>query len=284
MDNSEAQKKERGKEVKKRIIALSLVLAMSASLTFPVAAARKDEVQAEKAATESKLSAAESKADELESEKNALLGEIDSLDQSLVQTMAQIEILNGEISDKESAIEDTKQKLEDAQAEKDKQYASMKKRIQYLYENGGSNAWAQMILESGSITDMFDKAEYTEKMYQYDRDELQKMKDVVTEVTQLGEQLTQEKAELEDMKQAQEEQQSSLQTQMDQKKAEASDYETQIANVQAQAQEYKNLIEQQNAELKKIQEEEARAASIKVVLEMALEEALERISHKKVRT
>lgn len=59
-----------------------------------------------------------------------------------------------------------------------------------------------MILESGSITDMFDKAEYTEKMYQYDRDELQKMKDVVTEVTQLGEQLTQEKAELEDMKQA----------------------------------------------------------------------------------
>lgn len=55
--------------MKKRIIALSLVLAMSASLTFPVAAARKDEVQAEKAATESKLSAAESKADELESEK-----------------------------------------------------------------------------------------------------------------------------------------------------------------------------------------------------------------------
>lgn len=42
--------------------------------------------------------------------------------------MAQIEILNGEISDKESAIEDTKQKLEDAQAEKDKQYASMKKK------------------------------------------------------------------------------------------------------------------------------------------------------------
>ena len=67
-----------------------------------------------------KLSAAESKADELESEKNALLGEIDSLDQSLVQTMAQIEILNGEISDKESAIEDTKQKLEDPQAERDK--------------------------------------------------------------------------------------------------------------------------------------------------------------------
>ena len=31
-------------------------------------------------------------------------------------------------------------------------------------------------------------------------------------------------------------------------------------------------------------EEEARAASIKVVLEMALAEALERISHKKVRT
>ena len=45
----------------------------------------------------------------------------------------------------------------------------------------------------------------------------------------------------------------------------------------------REVDEQQNAELKKIQEEEARAASIKAVLEMALEAVLERISRKKVR-
>ena len=259
--------------MKKRFLCLSLIFAMTAAQVMPVAAARKDEVQAEKAETQSKLAQAESKADYLEAKKNALLNEIDSIDKSLVQTIAQIDILKGEISDKEDAITETKEKLEEAEAEKETQYESMKKRIQYLYENGGTKAWAQMLLESGNILDMVGKAEYTEKMYQYDRDELKKMKEVVTQVTDLGNQLTQEKAELEDMKQVQEEQQETLETQLAQKKATASDYESQIASVEAQAQEYRNLIEQQNAELQKIQEEEARAAEAARKAQEAAEKA-----------
>ena len=259
--------------MKKRFLCLSLIFAMTAAQVMPVAAARKDEVQAEKAETQSKLAQAESKADDLEAKKNALLNEIDSIDKSLVQTIAQIDILKGEISDKEDAITETKEKLEEAEAEKETQYESMKKRIQYLYENGGTKAWAQMLLESGNILDMVGKAEYTEKMYQYDRDELKKMKEVVTQVTDLGNQLTQEKAELEDMKQVQEEQQETLETQLAQKKATASDYESQIASVEAQAQEYRNLIEQQNAELQKIQEEEARAAEAARKAQEAAEKA-----------
>ena len=246
--------------MKKRFLILSLIFTMAMTQVVPVAAAREDDVQAEKAETQSKLSAAESKESELEDQKNTLLNEIDSIDQDLVQVMAQIDILNGEITDKESAIGQTKEDLAVAEANRDKQYEDMKKRIQYLYENGGSNAWAQMLLESDSITGLLSKAEYTEKMYQYDRDELKKMKETVQEVTDLGNQLAQEKAELEEMKQAQEQQQASLQSALDEKKATASDYETQIANVRAQADEYRSLIEQQNAELQKIQEEKARQA------------------------
>ena len=246
--------------MKKRFLILSLIFTMAMTQVVPVAAAREDDVQAEKAETQSKLSAAESKESELEDQKTALLNEIDSIDQNLVQVMAQIDILNGEITDKESAIGQTKEDLAVAEANRDKQYEDMKKRIQYLYENGGSNAWAQMLLESDSITGLLSKAEYTEKMYQYDRDELKKMKETVQEVTDLGNQLAQEKAELEEMKQAQEQQQASLQSALDEKKATASDYETQIANVRAQADEYRSLIEQQNAELQKIQEEKARQA------------------------
>ena len=246
--------------MKKRFLILSLIFTMAMTQVVPVAAAREDDVQAEKAETQSKLSAAESKESELEDQKNALLNEIDSIDQNLVQVMAQIDILNGEITDKESAIGQTKEDLAVAEANRDKQYEDMKKRIQYLYENGGSNAWAQMLLESDSITGLLRKAEYTAKMYQHDRDELKKMKETVQEVTDLGNQLAQEKAELEEMKQAQEQQQASLQSALDEKKATASDYETQIANVRAQADEYRSLIEQQNAELQKIQEEKARQA------------------------
>ena len=246
--------------MKKRFLCLSLIFALAVTQVMPVAASRKEEVQTEKANTESKLSAAESKEAELEQQKEELLGEINSLDQSLVKTLAEIEILKGEISDKEDSIEETKEKLAESEAERDEQYAAMKKRIQYLYENGGSGAWAQMLLESSNITDLLSKAEYTEKMYQFDRDELSKMKNVVEQVTSLGNQLEEEKGELEQMKQAQEEQQENLENELEKKKATASDYENQISEVKAQAAEYRKLIEQQNAELKKIQEEEARKA------------------------
>ena len=260
--------------MKKRFLCLSLIFALAAAQVMPVAAARKDEVQAEKANTQSKLSATESKEAELEEKKNSLLGEIDSLDQNLVQVIAQIDILKGEISDKEGAITETKENLAEAEADRDEQYATMKKRIQYLYENGGSDAWAQMLLEVNSITDLLSKAEYTEKMYQFDRDELEKLRDTVQQVTDLGNQLEQEKAELEEMKQAQEDQQVNLEAALEEKKAVASDYETQIANVQAQADEYRSLIEEQNAELQRIQEEEARqAAEAKKAKEKAAKEA-----------
>ena len=260
--------------MKKRFLCLSLIFALTAAQVMPVAAARKDEVQAEKANTQSKLSATESKEAELEEKKNSLLGEIDSLDQNLVQVIAQIDILKGEISDKEGAITETKENLAEAEADRDEQYAAMKKRIQYLYENGGSDAWAQMLLEVNSITDLLSKAEYTEKMYQFDRDELEKLRDTVQQVTDLGNQLEQEKAELEEMKQAQEDQQVNLEAALEEKKAVASDYETQIANVQAQADEYRSLIEEQNAELQRIQEEEARqAAEAKKAKEKAAKEA-----------
>lgn len=260
--------------MKKRFLCLSLIFALAAAQVMPVAAARKDEVQAEKANTQSKLSATESKEAELEEKKNSLLGEIDSLDQNLVQVIAQIDILKGEISDKEGAITETKENLAEAEADRDEQYAAMKKRIQYLYENGGSDAWAQMLLEVNSITDLLSKAEYTEKMYQFDRDELEKLRDTVQQVTDLGNQLEQEKAELEEMKQAQEDQQVNLEAALEEKKAVASDYETQIANVQAQADEYRSLIEEQNAELQRIQEEETRqAAEAKKAKEKAAKEA-----------
>ena len=35
-----------------------------------------------------------------------------------------------------------------AEADRDEQYEAMKLRIQYMYENGGNDTWAQILLES----------------------------------------------------------------------------------------------------------------------------------------
>lgn len=247
--------------MKKRLLCLALVFAMAATQTVPVAASsRKQEIQAQKSETQSKLSEAESQVSSLESQKNALMGQINSTQQELVTIMTQIDMLKEEITDKEADIKETQEDLKEAEADRDEQYESMKKRIQYLYENGGTDSWAQILLESESIADMLSKIENNGKMYDYDREALEKMKAVVQQVQDLENQLITEKAELEDSKKEQEDKQETLETKMADLKASASDYESQIATVKAQAQEYKNLIAQQNAELQQIQKEEEAAA------------------------
>ena len=247
--------------MKKRLLCLALVFAMTATQAMPVAASsRKQELQTQKSQTQSKLSEAESQVNTLENKKNELMGQINFTQQELVTIMTQIDMLKEEITDKEEDIKETQEDLKEAEADRDEQYESMKKRIQYLYENGGTDSWAQILLESDSIADMLSKIENNGKMYDYDREALEKMKAVVQEVQDLENQLITEKAELEDSKKEQEDKQDTLETKMANLKASASDYESQIATVKAQAQEYKNLIEQQNAELQQIQNEEEAAA------------------------
>ena len=245
--------------MKKRLACLSLIFAMAATQILPVSAARKDDVQAQKSETQNKLSEAEAKANSLEEQKGAIMGQISSSEQELVDVLSQIDILAGEITDKEAEIEKTKEDLVQAEQERDEQYEAMKKRIQYMYENGGSDAWAQILLESDSIASMLSKVENTEKMYAYDRAELKEMKEAVQEVKDLEEKLENEKSELETAKEEQEGMKGALQTKIDDLKANASDYEAQIANVKAQAEEYKNLIAQQTAELEQIQAQEEAA-------------------------
>ena len=199
--------------MKKRLLCLALVFTMAATQAVPVAASsRKQEIQAQKSETQSKLSAAESQVSSLESKKNELMGQINSTQQELVTIMTQIDMLKEEITDKEADIKETQEDLKEAEADRDEQYESMKKRIQYLYENGGTDSWAQILLESESITDMLSKIENNGKMYDYDREALEKMKAVVQQVQDLENQLLTEKAELEDSKKEQEDNQDTLET------------------------------------------------------------------------
>ena len=245
--------------MKKRLACLSLIFAMAATQILPVFAARKDDVQAQKSETQNKLSEAEARANSLEEQKGAIMGQISSSEQELVDVLSQIDILAGEITDKEAEIEETKEDLVQAEQARDEQYEAMKKRIQYMYENGGSDAWVQILLESDSLASMLSKVENTEKMYAYDRAELKEMKEAVQEVKDLETKLENEKSELETAKEEQEGMKGSLQTKIDELKANASDYEAQIANVKAQAEQYKNLIAQQTAELEQIQAQEEAA-------------------------
>ena len=201
--------------MKKRIVCLTLALMMTATQVVSVSASREDELREEQAATSAQLDATYAQIDQLYSAKQQLQDEINSLDANLVNVMVSIQTLEGDISNKEADIQQTQADLQKAQNAKDKQYAAMKQRIQYLYEKGGNEAWFQMMMSADNLSDLLTKAEYTQKMYDYDRQSLEKYANTITQVTNLGNQYQQEKAELEGMKQEYEAQSVDLQNQID---------------------------------------------------------------------
>jgi len=265
--------------MKKRIVCLTLALLMSASQVVSVSASREDELREEQAITSQQLDATYSRMDELAYAKSQLENEISELDSNLVSVMVSIDTLKGDIDNKEVEIIKTKQDLGKAQKARDKQYESMKLRIQALYEQGGDAAWFQMMLNSEDLSELLTRAENTQQMYEQDRKNLDKYVNTINEVNNLKTQYESDKAELEEMKASYEQQSYDLQCQIDQKKSESADYENEIAYAQQQATEYANLLAEQTAEIQRLEaeriaaEEEARRQAEEEAARQAAEEA-----------
>ena len=266
--------------MKKRIVCLMLAVMMMGTQVATVSASREEELREEQAWTSAQLDATYSQIDQLYAAKEQLQNEIAALDTNLVNVMVSIQTLEGDISNKQADIEQTQSDLQKAQNAKDKQYEAMKQRIQYLYEKGGNDAWFQMMVNAENLSELLTKAEYTQKMYDYDRQSLEKYANTIDQVTQLGNKYQQEKAELEGMKQEYEAESVNLQAAIDERRAVSADCDNEIAYAQQMANEYAALIEQQQAEIERLEaeriaaEEEARRqAELAAAEEAARQEA-----------
>lgn len=266
--------------MKKRIVCLMLAVMMMGTQVATVSASREEELREEQAWTSAQLDATYSQIDQLYAAKEQLQNEIAALDANLVNVMVSIQTLEGDISNKQADIEQTQSDLQKAQNAKDKQYEAMKQRIQYLYEKGGNDAWFQMMVNAENLSELLTKAEYTQKMYDYDRQSLEKYANTINQVTQLGNKYQQEKAELEGMKQEYEAESVNLQAAIDERRAVSADCDNEIAYAQQMANEYTALIEQQQAEIERLEaeriaaEEEARRqAELAAAEEAARQEA-----------
>lgn len=247
-------------KMKKRILAMSLAVILGCGQVMVVNGDAIDDVKKQKAQTSSQLEATKNKIDSLEVQKRQLTGEIDSLDAKLIQTIASINELKDSIVVKETEIEETKVQLAAAEEDRDEQYDAMKKRIQYLYENGGNGSWATVLLSDGSISDLLESVNRTQELYDYDKKALDEYVTVVQQVTDLGIQLENEKCDLQTMEAEQEEEQRNLEGMLEEKKATCADYENQIAAAEQVAAQYQELIRQQNAKIEELVEEQRRQA------------------------
>ena len=96
--------------------------------------------------------------------------EIANLESKLEKIMKNISNLEKELVETGEKIEQNEKKLEKAQEDYDKQYESMKIRIQYLYENNTSQKKLETIMTSKNLSKMNSEIEYINQFEEYNQD------------------------------------------------------------------------------------------------------------------
>ena len=241
----------------KRIIAAGLVVILSLSIAGQAFASSISDWQRQKEETQNQLDEINSSLSELEGEKSGIDAEISDISGQIVEILASIELMQEDIARKEEEIAFAEVEYEAALLREQEQYEAMKQRIRFMYEQG-NHTYAQLLFESRDLSDMLNKAEYIERLYEYDRKMLEEYQETKIQIAILQEQLEAERDELEAQRYELEEEQADAEEMLAIMEAEAENYEVQIAQAKQQAAAYKALIKQQDAEIKRLQEEERK--------------------------
>lgn len=248
---------------KKKIHILALILASALAFTHMQAdASTINKAKNTKQKAEEDLNAANKKIEELERQQSALQSEIDEKDAELFNLLVNIGILEDELNDKNAQLEQVTADLAQAEETEKSQYASMKKRIQFMYERGDT-AMIEALLGSVDMSDFLNRVEYVSDIYEYDRNLLTQYQTTVQQVAELKSTVETEKAELEAMQEEYALQQSSLENVLAQKRSQMGNYDNQLATAQAAANEFKSTIAAQNQIIKEEErkQKEAEAAA-----------------------
>lgn len=239
--------------------------------------------------------AAEDAVNNIAAQVNGLNDTLSGLNTNLADLSNAIEDLSNQISEKKLEIEakqtevETKQQevlsaideLSAAEQRSADQYDDMKKRIQFMYENG-DQSMVLALFNSASVADFLSRAEYIESISSYDRSMLISYQETVLDVTEKKAALETEQAELEAEKTALDqamEELEALEAATEEKKGQVSSAITStqntltqtasdLADAQAMADELAAQIEKEKAyeqqlEQQKAAEDAAREAEIK---------------------
>ena len=237
---------------KKKIAVLAAAAALTLGTVFSSYATSKAIEDAKKkvSSMEEEKKKVESTLKELEGKKSDTAAYVKELDRNLSALAGELTKLEGDISQKEEQIEEAKVELETAKITENRQYEDMKLRIQYMYENGQTGLLESM-MQSESIAELLNRAEYASQITSYDRKMLEEYRKTRQEVALKEEALKTEHQELLTLQDSTKAKQSSVKTLMASKEAELASYETKIASAQGE-------IDQYNADIKAQEEHMAR--------------------------
>lgn len=245
---------------KMRLVAAGLVAILGISCFQSASASALSKAKNKKSEAQTALDNANADIENIQSQQQELQSQIDALDADLVNIIMNLDILEGELSDKQTELDNVTAQLAQAQEDEQNQYDAMKKRIVYMYENG-DDSYIEVLVGATDFSDLLNRLEYAQQIYDYDRNLLTQYQETVQQVADLKSQVETEKAELEEVQQSYQEQQASYESMIAEKQSQMSDFDTQLASAQSLAAQYKATVDEQNEIIRQEQAAAAAAAA-----------------------
>ena len=244
----------------KRILCVVLAMVLVLGCGLNAMATSSSEVQKQQTETKNKLNEVNKSITAIENKRKEVQSQLKGLNADLVETMLTLEALETDLEIKQEEITAAQEEYDYFKALEEEQYESMKLRIQYMYEKG-SNDYINMLLEAKSISDLLNRADFARDVSDYDDEKLQEYQEIKDKVAETKAVLEEEKAELEEVQEAQLVYKAELDKKISSARSKSANFESQLKEAQRQAESYKETIKQQTAMIRQLEAEEANNSS-----------------------
>lgn len=226
------------------------------------------EAQQEKKTLENDLQKAKELIDSLKGSKEDIQSEVEKLDKQLNEISGKVKELESQLSKKRQEIANTESALNKAKEQEKKQYRNMKKRIQFMYENG-QTSYVEMLLSADSFTDFLNAVEYITQISQYDRKMLKEYQNMQVTIADTQKTLETDYASLQSLQAKVQEEKQAVAALESAKKGELNDVADDLTDAQTVAKAYEAEIQAQNEVIAQIQAAQKRAAEQQAVQQQA---------------
>ena len=217
------------------------------------------EAQQEKKTLENDLQKAKELIDSLKGSKEDIQSEVEKLDKQLNEISGKVKEFESRLSKKRQEIDDTESALNKSKEQEKKQYRNMKKRIQFMYENG-QTSYVEMLLSADSFTDFLNAVEYITQISQYDRKMLKEYQNMQVTLADTQKTLETDYASLQSLQAKVQEEKQAVAALESAKKGELNDVADDLTDAQSVAKAYEAEIQAQNEVIAQIQAAQKRAA------------------------
>lgn len=226
-------------------------------LSFASAASPISEAERQKKEAEERYEAVNGEAEKLEKKKGEAAVQAGQLDQELTDLLTDMDLLETDMSDMTRQIEKEEEEYQKAEEKRKRQYEILKKRIQYIYEEGDVT-YLDILMKAKTIGDVINGNEYFQQLYEYDRKLITEYEKTKNDALGRKEVLEERQSELQSLKQEYGVREKTLRTMITKKRAEESDFDRRLRAAKAEAGSQAEIIRKRAEEIRLLQKEEER--------------------------